>query len=139
MAPTIEQVILGVEARLATITGLRTSEVVPEQISPPHALVGVPPIPSYRIAMQRGSYELGLTVTVLVSAVVSRVGQLQLAGYANPTGPKSVPAAIEGDRQLGGVVADCIVISFRPLGLDEVGVIGYYGGVFVLKCLAIGT
>lgn len=43
MAPTIEQVMLGIEARLDTITGLRTSEYSADQINPPQAIVGVPP------------------------------------------------------------------------------------------------
>lgn len=139
MASTIRQILLGAEARLKTIDGLRTSEIIADQINPPQALVGVPPIPSYRIAMGRGAYELALTITVLVSATVDRIGQLALADFANPTGATSIPAAIEADRTLGGTVADCIVTSFRPLGLDEVGVIGYYGGVFDLKCIASGV
>lgn len=130
---------LGIEARLATIAGLRVSEIIPDQINPPAAIVGVPPIPNYRIAMGKGAYELAPTVTVLVSAALDRVGQLQLAGYADPTGASSIITAIEGDRSLGGAVADCVVESFRPIGLEEVGVIGYYGGVFTLKCIAAGV
>lgn len=138
-APTLKAIMLGIEARLATIAGLRTSEIVPDQISPPHALVGLPPIPVYRSSMQRGTYELDLTVTVLVSAGVSRVGQLLLAEYASVSGANSIPLAIEADRSLGGTVDDCVVTSFRPLGLDEVGAISYYGGVFTLKTLASGV
>lgn len=138
-APTIAEIMLGIEARLATIAGLRVSEIVPDAIHPPCAVVGVPPIPSYRIAMARGAYEVAPTVTVLVSAALDRVGQLALAAYANPTGAGSIPAAVEGDRTLGGVVADCVVESFRPMGLEEVGLIGYYGGVFTLKCIARGV
>ncbi|MGH3629535.1 MAG: hypothetical protein ACRDRL_19125 [Sciscionella sp.] len=139
MASTIAAIMAGVETRLKTITGLRTSDIVADQITPPQALVGVPPIPSYRIAMGRGAYQLDLTVTVLVSAALDRVGQIQLAGYADITGDMSIRAAVEGDRTLGGVVADCIVTAFRPLGLDEVGAIGYYGGVFTLMCVASGV
>ncbi|WP_157251116.1 hypothetical protein [Nonomuraea typhae] len=139
MAPTIAQVMQGIEARLATIAGLRVDDVVPDQINPPAALVGVPPIPTYHQTMGRGRFMLEPTVTVLVSAAVDRAGQLALAGYANPTGPLSVLAAIEGDRTLGAVVEDCIVIDFRPLGLEEVGQIGYYGGVFTLRVIALGT
>lgn len=136
MTATIGAIMIGVENRLATITGLRVSDVAPEQISPPCAIVGVPPIPQYRLTMNRGSYKIGLTVTVLVSAAVSRVGQQTLAGYANPTGAGSIPAAIEADRTLGGTVSDCIIQAFRPLSLQDVGVIGYYGGVFDLDCIA---
>lgn len=140
MAPTIEQIMDGLEARLATISGLRVSDVSPGQISPPCAIVGVPAITSYHATFGSGRMTLDdLTVTVLVSAAIDRVGQKKLAGYANPTGSTSIKAAVEGDKTLGGVVDDCIVVSFRPLGLDEVGVIGYFGGIFQLRAIAIGA
>lgn len=138
-APTILQVMQGIETRLATITGLRVNDVIPDQINPPQAIVGVPPIPRYHATMQRGRFQLEPTVTVLVSAALDRVGQEALAEYANPTGAKSIITAIEADKTLGGVVDDCIVTSFRPLGLEEVGLIGYYGGVFDLQVIAQGS
>jgi hypothetical protein len=140
MAPTIEQIMDGIETRLATISGLRVSDVSPGQINPPCAIVGVPAITSYHATFGSGRMTLDdITVTVLVSAAVDRVGQKKLAGYANPTGSTSIKAAVEGDKTLGGVVDDCIVVSFRPLGLDEVGVIGYFGGIFQLRAIAIGA
>lgn len=137
-APTILQVMQGIETRLATISGLTTSEFVPDKINPPMAIVGVPPI-DYRVTMQKGVFTLNPTVTVFVSAAFDRLGQTALAGYANPTGSTSVIVAIEGDKTLGGVVEDCIVVDFRPLGLEEVGQVGYYGGVFNLRVLAAGA
>lgn len=139
MAPTIRQVLLGIEARLATIPGLQTSPVMPDQITPPAAFVGLPAIPNYHATMGRGRFDLEPTVTVLVSATISKDGQLALADYANPTGTTSVLAALESDRTLGGVVEDCIVIDFRPLGMEEVGLIGYFGGVFTLRAIASGV
>ena len=139
MAPTIAQVMQGIETRLATISGLRVNDVKADQINPPAAIVGVPPIPSYHATMARGKFLVEPTVTVLVSAAYDRTGQLALASYADPTGATSVLSAIEGDRTLGGVVDDCIVIDFRPLGLEEVGLIGYYGGVFTLRAVATGV
>lgn len=138
-APTIEEIMLGIEIRLATISGLRTSEIDPDQINPPQAIVGVPEISRYHATMGMGRFEIEPTVTVLVSAALDRVGQLKLAGYANPTGATSVRAAIEGDKTLGGKVDDCYVVSFRPLGRSEVGAIGYYGGLFTLRAIAIGS
>lgn len=136
MAPTVAQVMEGIEARLATITGLRASAVSPDQITPPAAVVGVPPVDAYHAAFNSSRMTLDFPVTVLVSAALDRVGQMALAGYANPTGSTSVKAAIEGDKTLGGIVDDCIVVSFRPLGLDEVGAIGYYGGVFTVRAIS---
>lgn len=138
MAPTIEAVMAGIEDRLDTIDGLRVSDISADQINPPQAIVGVPPIPQYHASMSRGIFRLEPTVTVFTSAALDRTGQRALAGYANPTGATSVIAAIEGDKTLGGVVDDCIVVSFEPLGLQEVGLIGYYGGRFQLRVVAEG-
>lgn len=139
MAPTILQIMEGIETRLKTIAGLRVTEYIADQINPPQAIIGVPDIPEYRTTFGRGRFGLEPEVTVLVSAALDRVGQRALAEFANVTGAKSIPAAIEADRTLGGVVEECFVLSFRVLGFEEVGAIGYYGGVFQLKTVAKGT
>ncbi|MEU8055710.1 hypothetical protein [Microbispora bryophytorum] len=139
MAPSIIEILEGIESRLATIPGLRTSEIVPDQVNPPIAVVGVPPISNYHATMGRGKFALEPTVTVIVSSAMDRSGQRALAEYANPTGDKSIVAAIEGDKTLGGVVDDCIVVSFDPLGLESVGAVDYYGGLFTLRVVASGV
>lgn len=131
----IQAVMLGIETRLATIEGLRTSPIQPDQINPPSAIVGVPPVAEYQQAFGRGKYLIEPTITVLVSAAIDRVGQMALAEYAAITGLKSIPLAIRGDRTLNGSAEDAEVLSFRPLGLEEVGQIGYYGGLFALRCM----
>lgn len=138
-APTILQVMRGLETRLQTIEGLRTSSYVADQINPPQAVVGVPPIEDYRATMRRGRWMLQPQIYIFVSAVLDDRGQAALAGYANVSGPTSIPAAVEGDGTLGGIVEDCVVDSFRPLGMEEVGLIGYYGGVFDLRVVAPGS
>ncbi len=134
----LAQVMTGVRSRLASISGLNAHDISPGQITPPAAIVRVPPI-NYRETFQRGVASLPMTVTVLVSSAMDQAGQLKLAAYASPTGADSIIAAIEGDKTLGGVVSDCIVWDFRPLGLDEVGEIGYFGGVFNLRVALPGT
>lgn len=142
-APTLAQVMTGLETRLDTITGLRASDISPDQVNVSAnasvAIVGVPTIPRYHATMGRGKMDFQFSVTVLVSAQLDRAGQQRLAGFANPTGPTSVVAAIEADKNLGGVVDDCQVVSFRPLGLEEVNQIGYYGGEFVVEVIATGS
>lgn len=137
-ATSITGIMDGLETALKTVTGLRVSSEIKDQINPPQAIVGVPPIPEYRSSMQRGVFTVEPTITVLTSAALDRIGQRRLASLCDVTGPKSIPAAIEADRTLGGVVDDCIVKSFQPLGLRDVGIIGYYGGVFQLMCIARG-
>lgn len=138
-APTIVAVMQAIEARLATIAGLRVTEYVPDQVTPPQAIVGVPPITAYHLTGARGYIQLEPTVMVLTSAAQDRAGQLALAAYANPTGASSVIVAIEADKTLGGVVDDCLVVDFQPLGLQEVALVGYYGGIFTLRVLAQGA
>lgn len=135
-APTLSQIMTAVANRLRTIDGLNNFETA-AQITTPAAIVGVPPM-QYRESMGRGKASLTMTVTVLTSTVMDQAGQLKLAAYASPTGADSVITAIEGDKTLGGVVDDCIVWDFRPLGLEEVGLIGYFGGVFSLRVLVNG-
>ena len=138
-APTILAVMQGLETRLKTISGLRADYFAADQINPPHAVIGVPAIESYRATMTRGRFQLQPQIFVFVSAALDRVGQSRLAGFANATGATSIPAAIEADRTLGGIVDDCVVDSFRPLGMEEVGLIGYYGGVFETRVIAPGS
>jgi hypothetical protein len=135
---SLEQITQGIEQRLSSISGLRVSDTIPGQINPPQAVVGVPAVESYQAGLnphERPS--LNPTITVLVSSAMDRVGQLELAAYADPTGAKSIPAAIAADSSLGGVVGrgGCLVTRFDPLGIEEVGLIGFYGGRFVCRVI----
>jgi hypothetical protein len=132
---SLEAIMQGIEARLATIPGLRVSDTVPGAVNPPQAVVGVPPVDSYVTSLGGVRPTLAPTVTVLVSAAMDRTGQLALAAYADPSGPLSVPAAIAADPTLGGVVGGCQVTRFDPLGVEEVGLVGYFGGRFTLRVL----
>lgn len=132
-APTIRAVLTAIEGQLATIDGLHTSDYAPGQIQPPHALVLAPPISSYFVGYGDRRPILEVSVTVLVSAALDRVGQLALADYADPDSATSIPKAIAANPTLGGVVNQCQVTSFEPLGSEDVGLLGYYGGRFVLR------
>jgi hypothetical protein len=134
--PTVEQIMVALETTLDTIDGLRASAWVPGQINPPQAIVGAPPISNYNTAQGGSGIEIPMTVTVLTSAVYDRTGQMKLAGYASPTGDQSIRAAVMADRTLSGVVHDCLVDSFRPLGLEEVAFHQYFGGLFQLRVMA---
>jgi hypothetical protein len=138
-APTIQAIMEGIETRLETISGLRTAEYVPDQINPPQAVVDFPGDITYHEAFAHGKFRVDPTVMILVSKVVDRVGTAALAAYASPTGTNSIHAAIEGDRTLGGVVDDCIVVSFRRLGQEEIDGLGFFGGVFTLHVIATGV
>ncbi len=130
---SLEAILQGIEDRLGAIDGLSVGDLTPGAVNPPAAVVGVPPIGSYRSALGGHRPVLEPTITLLVSSAISQLGQHQLARYADPEGASSIVAAVEADRTLGGMVDDCEVRSFTPLGMQEVGIIGYFGGIFVLR------
>lgn len=136
---TIHDIILGIETRLDTISGLRVSEFIPDQINPPQAFPGPPNISEYYTTFRRGLFTINPIVTLLVSAAYDRTGQVNLTKYMDVSGAMSIPAAIEGDRTLGGTVDECYVASFERLGMEEVNRIGYYGGTFTLFVRAKGN
>lgn len=132
-APTIRAVLTAIETQLATIPGLRTSDYAPGQITPPQALILAPPITSYHVGYGDRRPILEVQVTVLVSAALDRIGQLQLADYADPDSATSIPKAIANNPTLDGVVGQCQVTSFEPLGSEDVGLLGYFGGRFTCR------
>jgi len=88
--------------------------------------------------MGRGVITLEPTVHIFTGSASDVEGQRALADYANPVGAKSIRAAIEGDKTLGGMAHDCIVREFRPLNLEEYSALQYFGGVFTLQLYARG-
>jgi hypothetical protein len=142
MAATIDQIMAGIKARLDTIASLRAYDYAPDNPVIPKggaaAFPLVPAIPSYRETMRRGTYTIPFQVALLTGSQLDRVGQQRLAAYASPTGTDSVREAIEGDKTLGGLAHDTIVDSFDPNGLQEVGLVPYYGGTFAVRVIASG-
>lgn len=127
--PTLWQLMEAI-AEAAKTTGIRSAPESTGAINAPALMVGVPTVPEYRAAFGRGTVMItGWQLFILTSAKLDRAGQKALADYASWTGPKSIPLALEADKTLGGVAIDLAVQSFRPLGLEEVGIIQYFGGV----------
>lgn len=139
MAVDLAVFLANLETRLKTIPGLNVGFEPPQSITPPHAWIGMPPIPEYRLTFNKARFELRPTVTVLVSKAQSRDGTLMLARFANPTGPQSISACLEGDRTVGGTTEEFVVESFRPLGEEDVGVLSYWGGQFTILGVAKGN
>lgn len=138
MAATIEEIMTGIEARLATISTLRATNYAPDNPLVPCAFPLVPAF-NYRQTMGRGKYTLPFRIVLLVAGQLDRVGQHKLASFANQDGASSIRAALEADKTLGGIVDDLFVESFDPTGLDDVGLAGYYGGVFTVPVHASGV
>lgn len=121
----------GIEARLDTVDGLRTSAYQPGQINPPQAVVGFPPISDLQTSYGRGKFDLDPTVTVLTSAAFDRIGQFALADLV-----PSIIKAIHADPTLGGAAESAQVTEVQPLSIEQVGVIDYFGSVLTLRVMA---
>lgn len=132
---TMNQLRLGLSTRLATITGLRSYAYIPDDPSPPIAIV-IPQGITYDTVMSRGMDEYEFSILVLGSRVSDRAGQLAMDAYCNPSGSSSIKAAIEGDKTLGGYAFDCRVREMRNLSQTTVGDQQYLSAEFVVTVYA---
>jgi hypothetical protein len=127
----------GLAARLATITGLRSSAYIPDNPTPPVAVV-MPGRITYDTAFGRGSDEYQFTIMLIVGRVADRASQTTLDGYCESSGSRSVKAAIEGDRSLGGKALDCRVTEMTNQGSLAIGDVTYHTAEFSVTVIAAG-
>lgn len=123
---------------LSAVDGLSVSLSPTGTIKPPHAIVGVPTILDYRKAVAGARLDLEVSITLLTSSAFDETGALRLADYSTPNSERSIFQAIENDRTLSGTVEQAQIRDFRPLGADEYGSIGYYGGEFTCVVMVRG-
>lgn len=103
----------GLGVRLATITGLRVFDFVPDSVSPPAAVVSLPEFIEYDTVMARGADRATYEVVVLVGKASDRNARDRLAAYLAGTGASSVKTAIEAEDTLGGVADSSRVTEAR--------------------------
>lgn len=126
---TIQTIRQGIANNLATITGLRTSAFVPDNPTPPIAIV-VPDRVVYDTANRRGLDTYTFRVLVIAQRASERGAQATLDGFCNPTGSSSIKTAIESDRTLGGSANDCRVTDLTEYGEVPIGETQYLGATF---------
>lgn len=135
---TLWELMAAVESRLDSL-GIRATSELTSGMSPPFALVEIPPVDSYRAAFARGTVVLsGWPITIFTSLKVDRIGRRALAEYLSWTGDNSVIKAFEDERTLGGVVSDLVVNSSRQLNTEEVAALQYFGGEIRLTVMLPG-
>jgi hypothetical protein len=127
----------GLANRLTTITGLRSSAYIPDNPQPPVAIV-MPGRITYDQAFGRGSDEYQFTIMLIVGRVADRASQTTLDGYCESSGSRSVKAAIEGDRSLGGKALDCRVTEMTNQGSLAIGDVTYHTAEFSVTVIAAG-
>lgn len=129
---TIAQIRAGIATNLATITGLRTSATVPDQINPPVAVI-LPSTIDYDTAFRRGLDTMQFQVLAIVGRADERTAQNTLDAYCQSTGATSIKTAIESDRTLAGVIKDLRVTQMRNYGPADIGGTTYLTAEFVVS------
>lgn len=135
---TIVEIMDAMEARLATIPCLNTSDVTPGQITTPAAVVGLPEEIDYLVSFSDTNTELNFSVMVMVAQGLDFEAQKFLAGFMDKSGANSIPAAFAADPKLGGVVDYCTLqrCTRQPINFNG---IDYYGAVFTFEVASSGA
>lgn len=131
----LSEIRTGIATNLASITGLRTAAVMPDNPSPPIAIVQPDSI-SYDDVFQRGMQTYTFTVIVLVGRVAERSAQNAIDAFCSSTGASSIKLAIERDKTLGGKVYDLRVTDMRAYATISVGEVNYLAAEFLVLCYA---
>lgn len=129
-------IIDGLTDNLGTIDKLRVQPEVLDTVPIPCAIVGPPTSVTYDEVMARGADLYTFTVRVLVARASERAAQRALFGYTAGTGAKSIKAAIESDKTLGGAADTVRVISAGNLGVYGYGDADYMGAEFTVEVIA---
>jgi hypothetical protein len=118
----------GIANNLATISGLRTSAELPDQPSPPIAVVQLNNV-TYDQAFQGGLVLYNFTITVIVGRVAERVAQQRLNAFAS-TGAGGIKTALQSDRTLGGHAFDVKLQEMTNIGAITLGEQQYLAAEF---------
>lgn len=132
---SIDAIRSGLATNLATISGLRTAAEIPDNPSPPIAIVQLRSI-DYDQAFQRGLAVYTFVVTVIVGRSAEREAQRRLNDYSDNTGSSSVKTAIQSDRTLGGSAFDCRVVSLDNIGSLQLNDATYLAAEFTVNAYA---
>jgi hypothetical protein len=120
---------------LRTVSGLRAAAEVPDNPSPPIAVVQLQSI-DYDQAFTGGMTRYIFIITVIVGRAAERYTQERLNDYTSTSGT-SVKEAVESDRTLGGNAYDCTVQSMTNVGAISLqGDITYLAADFQVQVLA---
>lgn len=131
---SVSELRTGIATNLATISGLRTSAFVPDNPTPPIAVV-VPQRIEYDAAMNRGMDTYTFDVLVIAQRMSERNAQSLLDGYCNPTGSSSVKTALESDTTLGGKAFDLRVTEMSNYQALTIGDTQYLAATFSVNVI----
>lgn len=132
---TISNIRSGLATNLATISGLRTASEIPDNPSPPMAVVQITSV-GFDGAFQQGMTTYNFLVSVIVGRVAEREAQRRLDAYASTSGASSIKNAIESDKTLGGNAYDVRVTDMTNVGAVLLGEATYIAADFAVTVYA---
>ena len=121
----------GLAVNLRTITGLRAVATVPDNPTPPIAII-YPQNIEYDESFQRGLQTYTFRVVVIVGRVDERSAQNRLDAFVASTGANSIKLAIEKDKTLGGKVFDTRVTAMTNYGSLDISEVTYLSAEFTV-------
>lgn len=132
---SISDIRTGLATNLATISGLRTASEIPDNPSPPIAIVNLQSV-NFDGAFQQGLTTYNFIVTVIVGRPAEREAQRRLDAYASSTGASSVKLAIQSDKTLDGSAYDVRVTDMTNIGAVLLGEATYLSADFAVTVYA---
>lgn len=131
----IAEIRAGLAANIATITGLRVASTVPDNPSPPIAVLSLNSI-TYDLDFKRGMTVYNFTVMIIVGRVAERNAQEKLDAFAG-NDASSIKTAVQSDRTLGGAAFDCRLSEMSSLGSVTIGEATYLAADFAVQVFAL--
>ena len=132
---TLQALRQGLATNLATISGLRTSAFVPDNPTPPIAIV-IPRGVTFDTTFHRGADEYRFDIFVIAQRAAERSAQATLDSFCNPSGSSSVKAAVESDPTLSGAAFDTRVTEMTSYGPVAIGETQYLSATFSVSVIA---
>jgi len=125
----------GIVANLTSISGLRAVAEVPDNPSPPIAIVNLDSV-EYDGALNNGLTTYSFQVSLIVGRAAERTMQRKLDAYSDVTGSQSVKVAVESDRTLSGEVYDLRVERSSSIGSIQIQDQTYLAAEFTVTVYA---
>lgn len=124
----------GLGDNLATISGMRVAETIPDNPSPPIAIISLSNV-TYDGAFHGGLVQYNFVVSVIVGRVSERTAQARLDTVIS-TGTGSVKKAVESDKTLGGAAYDVRVSEMSNIGAVSLNDATYLAADFSIQVYA---
>jgi len=127
-----------IEQRLKTIPKLNVPPIEAETITPDAALLSLPEERDYLGAYGGGLGTYPLELTICISKKAMRAATMKALEYSDPSGPRSVPAALNSTPGNPYSSCDEVTVGSCKFVYIEVGGTEYLGAQFSVQVAGSG-